>query len=54
MPQGSALFMAFADYGPVKTRNGKSPLLAVQFPDVLSNDTVPACAPVPPPKFQGA
>jgi hypothetical protein len=43
MPPGSALFLAFMTNVPLKTGTGSMPMKPV----VLTNDTVPACVPVP-------
>jgi hypothetical protein len=43
MPPGSALFLAFMANVPLKTGTGSMPMKPV----VLTNDTVPACVPVP-------
>jgi hypothetical protein len=43
MPRGSALFLAFMTNVPLKAGTGDMPMKPV----VLTNDTVPACVPVP-------
>jgi hypothetical protein len=43
MPPGSALFLAFMTNVPLKAGTGNMPMKPV----VLTNDTVPACVPVP-------
>ena len=50
MPPGSALLLAFIDYVPLKA--GKRGPMGVARPVVLNNDTVPACVPIPVPKWR--